>query len=462
MPAQPARNGDVSFWYADIGGTPAPRPPLQGDTTADVCIIGAGYTGLWAAYYIKKADPSLDVLIVEKEFAGFGASGRNGGWLTGGFAWSHEKYLAGSSNDSVRAMVTAMNGTVDEVIRVAGAEGIDADILRTDELMVATNPAQWARVQAEVTHRRHWGEDGRVWSIGADEARARVNIPGVMGAMVVAGVARVQPAKLVQGLARVVAGLGVRIAEGTSVTGIAKSMVTTDHGTVRAPVILRATEGFTARLPGARREWLPLNSAQIVTDPLPADMWAKIGWQGHEILGDFANAYCYCQRTREGRIAVGGRGVPYLIGSQIDDRGTADATTVARLTGILHRHFPDIRDVGLAHAWCGVLAVPRDWCATVGFDPATGIGWAGGYVGVGVSTTNLAGRTLADLALRRNTPLAALPWVNRRVRKWEPEPLRWLGVHGMYALLHAADRREAAHRGPPSKLATLGNWLTGR
>ncbi|MGL4320598.1 MAG: NAD(P)/FAD-dependent oxidoreductase, partial [Paracoccaceae bacterium] len=292
------RTGDVSFWYADIG-LPAPRAALPGDTTADVCIIGAGYTGLWTAWYLKQARPDLNILIVEKHFAGFGASGRNGGWLTGGFAWNHDRYLAQGGEAGVRAMVAAMNGTVDEVIRVCDAQGIDADILRTDELMVATTPAQMVRLQAEVTTRRHWGEEARVHAIGP-EVQDRVRIPGALGAMVVQGVARVHPAKLVQGLARAVAGNSVRIAEGTTVTGIAQGMVTTDHGTIRAPIILRCTEGFTATLPGERRTWLPLNSAQIVTEPLPADIWSKIGWQGHEILGDFANAYCYCQRTREG------------------------------------------------------------------------------------------------------------------------------------------------------------------
>lgn len=463
MPQTPARNGDISFWYADIGGLPAPRPPLEGDRTADVCIVGAGYTGLWTAWYLKQADPSLDVLVLEREFAGFGASGRNGGWLTGGFAWNHESYLSHGSPEGVRALVTALGGTVDEVIRVAEAEGIDADIRRTDELMVATNPAQLERVAAEVAHRQSWGEGPeRIRMIGAEESLARVKIPGTMGAMLVGGVARVQPAKLVQGLARAVERAGVRIAEGTAVTRIDKGVVTTERGRVRAPVILRATEGFTAGLPGSERDWLPLNSAQIVTEPLPAEVWEKIGWQGHEILGDFANAYCYCQRTREGRIAVGARGVPYRMGSKTDRRGQADAETVARLTAILQRHFPAAREARIDHAWCGVIGVPRDWCATVGLDPATGIGWAGGYVGVGVSTSNLAGRTLADLALGRQTDLTALPWVNRKVRGWEPEPLRWMGVRGMYALLNAADRREAARRGPTSRLATFGNWLTGR
>jgi glycine/D-amino acid oxidase-like deaminating enzyme len=458
----PRTIGNVSFWYDDIGGLPGRRAPLDGDSRADVCIIGAGYTGLWTAYYLKKANPGLDILIIEKEFAGFGASGRNGGWLTGGFAWSHEKYLRTSDETSVRAMVGALNSTVEEVIRVAQAEAIDADIRETDEMMVAVNPAQVARMTDEVRHRRHWGEADRVHQIDAEEARARVNIPNVRGAMLVSGVARVQPAKLVRGLAAVIERLGVRIAEGTAALEIAKGRVRTAQGEVVAPIILRATEGFTATLLGAKRDWLPLNSAQIVTAPLGPETWDKIGWQGHEILGDFNNAYCYCQRTREGRITVGGRGVPYRFGSRIDASGAPDPETIRRLVAILHRHFPAAREVAIDHAWCGVLGVPRDWCATVGFDAASGLGWAGGYVGVGVSTSNLAGRTLADLALGRRTELTALPWVNRTVRKWEPEPLRWLGVHGMYALYAAADRREERHGGGPSRLAGLGNWLTGR
>ena len=455
------RIGDVSFWYADIG-LPFRRAALAGDTTADVAIIGAGYTGLWTAYYLKKANPALDVLVIEKDFAGFGASGRNGGWLTGGFAWTHRRYLETSSEHAVRAMVEAMNGTVDEVIRVAEAEGIDADIRRTDELMVATKPAQVGRMRAEVEHRRHWGEEGRVFEMGAADLAERIRIPGALGAMVVTNVARVQPAKLVRGLAKAVERLGVRLVEGTTVTGFQPGTVTTDHGTVEAPVILRCTEGFTAGLPGLKREWLPMNSAQIATEPLPEEIWEKIGWQGNEIVGDFANAYCYCQRTREGRITVGARGVPYRFGSSLDTNGAPDAETIRRLTAILHRHFPAAAQAKIDHAWCGVLGVPRDWCATVGLNPETGIGWAGGYVGVGVSTSNLAGRTLADLALGRDTELAHLPWVNRRVKDWEPEPFRWLGVHGMYALLNAADGQEDKPGAGQSRLAAVGNWLTGR
>ena len=457
---QPARIGDISYWHAAIGGPPARRPALTGDTSADVCIVGAGYTGLWTAWYLNQQNPDLNILIVEREFAGFGASGRNGGWLTGGFAWDHARYLSNATADDVRAMVRAMEGTVDAVIGVAEACGIDADIRRTEELMVACNAAQLARLTAYAAHRHHWGET-RIRMIDGTAATARVAVPGTLGGMVIPNVARIQPAKLVRGLAHSVERRGVRIAEGTAVLGITPGRVETDRGTVSAPVILRATEGFTAAIAGHARDWLPLNSAQIVTAPLPAHVWAAIGWDGYEIFGDFAHAYSYCQRTDDGRITVGARGVPYRYGSATDKDGAPDAATIRRLTATLRRLFPAAADAPIDHAWCGVLGVPRDWCASVGFDPSTGIGWAGGYVGVGVSTSNLAGRTLADLATGQDTALVRLPWVNHRVRRWEPEPLRWLGVHGMYALLAAADRAEA-RGGGPSRLAAVGNWLTGR
>ncbi|CAN1577406.1 DadA Glycine/D-amino acid oxidases (deaminating) [Paracoccaceae bacterium] len=455
--------GDVSYWFADVGLPQTRRSALTGDTTADVAIIGGGYTGLWTAYYLRKADPSLRVVVLEKEFAGFGASGRNGGWLTGGFAWHHDRYAQDRGRDAVMGMVRALNGTVEEVIRVCRDEGIDADILPNDELVVATTRAQLDRLRGEIAHRRAWGEVDRVFEVSADEACARVNIPGIRGGMVVKGVARVQPAKLVRGLADAAERAGAVIHEGTAVLSYESGRVVTQHGVVRAPIILRATEGFTAGLPGHKREWLPLNTAQIVTKPLPQSVWDQIGWAGHELFADCANSYVYCQRTRDGRIALGGRGIPYRYGSVLEDHnGTPTPETIDRLTALLQRHFPTAAAQGVDHAWCGIIAVPRDWCATVGLDRKTGLGWAGGYVGVGVSTANLAGRTLTDLAIGRDSDLTGLAWVNRRPRNWEPEPLRWLGVHTMYSLLRIADNRETRLGIPPSRFARLGKWITGK
>ena len=456
------KTGDVSFWYADIGLPQTRRPALPGDTVADVAIIGAGFTGLWTAYYLMKAAPHLKVVVVEKEFAGFGASGRNGGWCMGTFAWNHERYARDTSRAAVLDMVKALETTVEEIAAVCRTEGSDADILPTAEMMVATNPAQMARLSSEVAHHQAWGNGHRVRALSAAEVSQRISVPGVLGAMTLSGMTRVQPAKLVRGLAEAAERAGAVIHEGTEVLSYAKGQIVTAQGRVTAPIILRCTEGFTATIPGRKREWLPLNSAQIATVPLPPEVWAKIGWDGHELIGDLNNAYCYCQRTREGRITVGARGVPYKFGSKMDKNGTPDPETIRRLTEVLHRHFPEAAAYPIDHAWCGVIGVPRDWCATVGLDRETGLGWAGGYVGVGVSTSNLAGQTLADLALGKTTALTKLPWVNRRVRKWEVEPFRWLGVHLMYRLLRKGDERETRLGIAPSKFAAFGNWLTGR
>jgi len=225
--------------------------------------------------------------------------------------------------------------------------------------------------------------------------------------------------------------------------------------------VLRATEGFTAEFGAYHRDWLPMNSSLIVTEPLPAAAWDEIGWQGSELLGDMAHYYMYAQRTADGRIAFGGRGVPYRYGSKVDDAGHTQEKTISTLRGMLATMFPAAADVPIAHAWSGVLGVPRDWCSTVEVDHTTGLGHAGGYTGHGVATTNLAGRTLRDLVLRRDTALTALPWVGWKVRRWEPEPLRWIAVQTMYRMYQAADAREARH-GRTSKIATVANLISGR
>jgi glycine/D-amino acid oxidase-like deaminating enzyme len=205
-----------------------------------------------------------------------------------------------------------------------------------------------------------------------------------------------------------------------------------------------------------------MNSSMVVTEPLPAAFWEAVGWSGRETLGDMAHAYMYAQRTTDDRIALGGRGVPYRFGSRTDNDGLTAQKTVDQLRAILVDFFPAAAGVRIDHAWSGVLGVPRDWCSTVELDRETGLGLAGGYVGSGVTTTNLAARTLRDLVLRQDTELTALPWVNHRVRRWEPEPLRWIGVHGMYAAYHAADRQERGGRTTTSPIARVADAVSGR
>jgi glycine/D-amino acid oxidase-like deaminating enzyme len=459
-------NGDVSFWWHSIG-LPTPGPALPGNRDADVCIVGGGYTGLWSAYYLKQADPTLRVVLLEARFCGYGASGRNGGWLTASLAGTRRRYALTHGRDGVIAQQHAMNDAVDEVLRVCAAEGLDVDAVKGGELSVATNQAQLSRLQAEVADANEWGEPDYVL-LDLAEARSRLDVDGMVGAAWSPHCARIHPAKLARGLTQAVRDLGVEVYESTPVSRIepatsegGDARAVTTHGTVRASTVLRATEGFTANLPGLHRTWLPMNSSMVVTAPLPAATWERIGWAGRETLGDQAHAYMYAQRTADDRIAIGGRGVPYRFGSHTDHDGQTHATTVAALQQILHRLLPATRDAAIDHAWSGVLAVPRDWCSTAGLDRRTGLGWAGGYVGHGVATTNLAGRTLRDLVLGRATDLTALPWVGRRVRTWEPEPLRWLGVQTLYAAYRAADRREL-RGGPTTRLARVADRISAR
>ena len=459
MPSTPRPiNGLVSHW---LDKYPSPRIPLPGDRDADVCIVGAGYTGLWTAYYLKRADPGLRIVVLEARFAGFGASGRNGGWLSGLVPGDRHAMAQRYGRDRVVAWQRALNESVDEVAEVAERERIDAGIVKGGTLEIARNPAQAGRLAAALAEERDWGNDGVV-GLTTAEAAQRVRFTNVVSAYYTPHCARIQPAHLARGLADAVERLGVPIYERSPVSRIEPGRATTPMGTVTAPIVLRATEGFTPALPGLRRRWLPMNSSMIATEPIPEAVWRDIGWEGRETVGDTAHGFFYAQRTVDDRIAIGGRSVPYRYASRTDADGRVPTRTIRHLTAVLHDVLPQVRDVPIAHGWCGVLAVPRDWEATVTLDRKTGLGEAGGYVGHGVTATNLAGRTLADLVLERQTPLTELPWVGHRSRQWEPEPLRWLGVRGLYVAYKVADRHEAAGRATTSPIAKLADRITGR
>ncbi|KRF21802.1 FAD-binding oxidoreductase [Phycicoccus sp. Soil803] len=450
----------VSHWWREVGLT-ARRPQLDSTIEADVCVVGAGLTGLWTAYYLKKLDMSLRVAVLEARFAGFGASGRNGGWLTNSVTGGLDQYLATHGEDAAARQQAALTKSVYEVMTVARREAIEADINPGGELIVATNRAQLGRVKAELAASSR--SPGTDWeALSAPDVTARVDIPGVLGGMWHPHCATIHPAKLVAGLASVVEGLGVRIYEDSPVEEIRPGSARTAIGSVRAVSVIRATEGFTTRLQGQRRTWLPMNSSMIATQPLPPEVWQEIGWHRREALADASHVYMYAQRTADDRIALGGRGIPYRFASRFDVDGQTPASTVAALQRVLATLFPAAQRVPVAQAWSGVLAVPRDWSSTVTYDPATGFGHAGGYVGTGVTATNLAGRTLADLILGRESDLTTLPWVGHRAQRWEVEPLRWLGVAAIYAAYRAADRAERDGRPSTSRWARIADAVAGR
>jgi glycine/D-amino acid oxidase-like deaminating enzyme len=457
----PADHRRLSLWHETSGDDWAPRPALPGDLDVDVAIVGAGYTGLWTAYYLALADPSLRVAVLEQEVAGFGASGRNGGWCSALFpasvGWLARRY----GRERAVAQHRAMQSTVDEVGKVAAAEGIDCDYAKGGTVVAARTTLQLDRARAAVVEARRWGfgaDDLRL--LDAAEAADHLQASRVVGATYTPHCAAIHPAKLVRGLARAVEARGVRIVERTPVTRIDPHEVTTPLGRVRADVVVRATEGFTARLPGHRRDLAPVYSLMVATEPLPDSVWERIGLAQRETFADHRHLVIYGQRTADGRLAFGGRGAPYHFASRVRPEYDREPDVFAALHRVLVDLLPAVAGAAFTHAWGGPLGIARDWCASVGLDRSTGLAWAGGYVGDGVATTNLAGRTLADLVTGRDSDLVHLPWVGHRSRPWEPEPLRWLGVSASLAVMTGADAEEQ-RTGRPSRRAALLSRLLG-
>jgi glycine/D-amino acid oxidase-like deaminating enzyme len=453
---EPALNGPPSFWLSTFDLTP--RAPLPGDMDVDVAIVGAGFTGLWTAYYLASADPSLRIAVVEAEVAGFGASGRNGGWCSALFPVSPMALARRHGRPAALALTRAMESTVDEVGRVAAAEGIDCHFAKGGTVTLARTAVQEARAHASVEEESAFGID--VSWLPAAEARSRCGATSVRGGVYTPHCAAIHPGRLVRGLARAVERRGVAVYEGTRALSLRPGAVVTERGTVRAPVVVRATEGYTPGLAGLRRTVAPLYSLMVATEPLPASFWATAGLARRETFADFRRMIIYGQRTADDRLAFGGRGAPYHFGSRVEPAYDQDARVHTAIEQTLVELFPALGPVPpVTHRWGGPLGVPRDWSASVGFDRASGLAWGGGYVGDGVGTANLAGRTLADLITGVASPLTELPWVGHRSRRWEPEPLRWLGINLGLRVMDVADAREDRTGRPFRPAALFGRFL---
>jgi len=450
----------LSLWLDTVPGTLTPGVRLDGDVDVDVAIAGAGYTGLWTAYYLSRAEPGLRIAVCEREIAGFGASGRNGGWCSALFPASLGKLARMAGRDAAIAMGRAMQETVDEVAAAAAAEGIDCHWAKGGTVMLARSPAQLDRATAEVAEAREFGfGSADLGLLTAAAAREYAAATGVLGGTYTPHCAAIHPGRLVRGLAEAVLRRGVTVYERTPVTQILPGRLVTPSGTVRARHVIRATEGFTAQLPGERRTVVPVYSLMIATEPLPESAWAQIGLADRPTFGDLRHLIIYGQRTQDGRFAFGGRGAPYHLGSAIRPSFDRAPAVFTALRQTLAELFPALADATVTHAWGGPIGVPRDWCASVGLDRSTGVGWAGGYVGDGVATTNLAGRTLADLVLGNDSGITRLPWVGHRSPRWEAEPLRWLGVNAGLQVMSWADRQEA-RTGRASRAAEfVGRYL---
>ena len=447
-----------SFWFHSLDDLPEPRAPEALPEQVDVAIVGGGFTGLWTAYYLNRHNPDLGIAVFEAETVGFGASGRNGGWCMG-MAMGIEERLHGPEQAEGLALLHAMQETVDEIGRVCQAENIDCHFAKGGTLSVATTERQAETFRRHVAHKHALGFTDRDFTwLPAEESARRIGVHPNFGAAYTSHCAAIHPARLVRGLGELLRGRGVAIHERTPVRALTAGRVETPRGEVRAPIVLRATEGYTRSIRGYPRHLIPVYTMMVATEPLSDATWRELGLAQRETFDDGRRITIYGQRTLDGRLAFGGR-VGYHFGSRIRPRIEPDDPAVASVEASMRAMLPALGDARVTHGWGGVMGVPRHGRPFVTFDRDTGLGAAGGYTGEGVGASNLAARILADLVLERETPLVRLAWVDDLPPKWPVEPFRWLGSQATFALGQLADRKELRGNSPSGILGPLFDRL---
>jgi len=450
-----SRYRSQSFWLDTTPDPLEPRPALASEVEVDVAIVGAGFTGLWTAYYLKELDPGLRVSIVEAEIAGFGASGRNGGWCLGTLAGIGDLFER-HPEETVR-LQRELFDTVDEVARVSIEEGIECHWEKGGNVTVATSEPFRGQLLEDLEFWRQIGagEEDLRW-MEPEECAALVNTRTNLGGLFLAHVAALHPARLARGLAEVVERRGVAIYERSPAVELGRGSVRTPEGRLRAEIVVRATEGYTCTIPGQERQLIPVHSMMIATEPLPDSVWDEIGFPNRVTFGDPRRKITYGQRTADGRMAFGCRG-SYFYRSKIRNRFSPDDPVFDEVRSVLESLFPVLAEQKISHRWGGALGVPRTWTPSVGLDRRAGLGWAGGYVGEGVGPANLAGRTLAELILERSTHRTTLLLVGEPFKNWEPEPLRFVGYAVLTRFAETLDAANLGGRRTPPLRGTIYN-----
>lgn len=426
----------ISLWMDQLDEPLLARPALAEDLDVDVAIIGAGYTGLWTAYYLKLQAPGLKIAIIEAQTAGFGASGRNGGWLMGNLL-GEDRLLADLSPVQRRASYDLLHNIPDEVEIVLEREGIACDYRKGGVLYCAARyPEQETslRQYLDSLHKQGLNENDYRW-LNPEQLAQQIRIAKPYGGIYAPHVATLHPAKLVRGLARTVERMGVRIYENSPVTHWQAGSLRTAQASVRSRWVVPAVEGYSVTLPPLGRYQLPVQSLIVATEPLSAATWDEIGLSNGQAFSESSRQVTYGQRTADNRLVFGARGGYQFAGKLRHDFNLTRSEIELRryLFGEL---FPQLKNVQITHGWGGNLGMSRRFKPHMLCDPASGIALSGGYGGEGVGASNLGGRTLADLILQRDTELVHQPWVIPRrgldaLRAWEPEPCRWLGYNAI-------------------------------
>jgi glycine/D-amino acid oxidase-like deaminating enzyme len=450
------RQAHVSWWMEEARASfaPEPCPALRGTTSADVVILGGGYTGMWTAWFLKERDPSCDVVLLESdELCGSGPSGRNGGFCYG--MWEDLETLVGlfADEDALRVAHTAQR-SVDEIEAWLTTQGVDAWFTRAGHLTVATSEAQegaWTSLVAEAG--RLDVADGRFVELDAEAVHDRCESPDFRSGLLQPDNATLQAARLALGLRRALLQRGVRIHESSPVARFAEgppvAVETRDGGTVTAEHGVLGLGAWASSLPRFRRAIVPRGTYIVVTEPAPERL-AEIGWTGGEGLADWRTALRYFRTTPDGRIAFGAASAAAGLGVGLGPRLRYDERSIVKLVDDFYRFFPSWRDVAIDAAWGGPMDVTGRHLPSFGTLPSGTVHYGLGYTGGGVGPCHLGGKILSALALGIEDEHTALPLVHLELQRFPPEPFRSVGAAlTQHAIVRKDETEDRGDRADP-------------
>jgi glycine/D-amino acid oxidase-like deaminating enzyme len=426
------------------------RKPISKNDSFDVVVIGAGFSGLWSAFHLKQFQPNLKIAILEKEYVGFGASGRNGGWASAEYPTSSNRLIKENGLKSYKNLRTAITKSIDEIGEIAKSNNWQIDYAKGGALVFARGNAQLSRISKEI--------DEEHQLLNKSQTTDLLNIPSALGSVFTPHCAALNPFKLVRALADHLEKLGVMIYEQSSVSEIRDKQVEVNGFNVNCTFSIRATEAFTPRKWMGNRQ-IPIYSLMVATEPLSNEVVKEIRNTQRATFQEACHLITYAQITGDNRLALGGRGVRYKLFSRLSERSEIDNRMHSALEKRARSWFPQITDAKFEYRWGGAVALTRRWQAYLNFDQATGRAEIGGYVGDGVTLSYLVAKTLAEKM--SNIKTANLPFIDQGIGRWEPEPIRYLAVNAGFKATVLADYEEKITN-RPSLLASIIDPLINR
>jgi glycine/D-amino acid oxidase-like deaminating enzyme len=429
------------FW-SDRPGAQSEAPTLTGEITADLTVIGGGFTGLWTSIQGLEDEPGLRVVVLEAERCGFGASSRNGGFCDASLTHGLENGLS-HWPDEIETLVRLGRENLDGLEATLVRHGIDADFRRAADVGVATEP--WHLEGLEESRQEHERFGYRAVVLDREQMQARVHSPTYLGGFMRDGTALVDPARLCWGLRAAAESRGATVFEHTpavAVRGDGRDLrVITDGGAVRSPRVITATNAYPGPVRAGRRYVIPVYDHVLVTAPLSAEQLASLGWADNDGLSDLSNQFHYARRTADDRILWGGYDATYHYGSGLGPRHDQSDQTHTMLAEQFFTTFPQLEGLPFTHRWGGPIATTTRFTAAWGQSHQGRLTWVAGYTGLGVGASRFGARVALDLAFGQETERTELTMVHRRPVAFPPEPLRWTGVQLTRKAIQRSDRR---------------------